>query len=219
MELIKDGLSRRPVPILKAYVGFPEQVLNLPAPIDTLVKIWAGMEAPAIYEKMEVDELLALYQIFEDVHFQDMEQYTKQEIYKLITCAVDIDNRLVMDLWRDYCREYREVDELEFPYSPGDDLYDLESYYKMLDLYFQFSRKVGLPVQKENLAAERRETEGKISQILKDECASYSRKCSFCGKELAWDYPFSICERCFERGRSKGGHRGKGTAHRQSKRA
>lgn len=219
VELIKDGLSRRPVPILKAYVGFPEQVLNLPAPIDTLVKIWAGMEAPAIYEKMEVNELLALYQIFEDVHFQDMEQYTKQEIYKLITCAVDIDSRLVMDLWRDYCREYREVDELEFPYSPGDDLYDLESYYKMLDLYFQFSRKVGLPVQKENLAAERRETEGKISQILKDECASYSRKCSFCGKELAWDYPFSICERCFERGRSKGGHRGKGTAHRQSKRA
>ena len=98
---------------------------------------------------MEVDELLALYQIFEDVHFQDMEQYTKQEIYKLITCAVDIDSRLVMDLWRDYCREYRGAEELEFPYHPGPDLYDMESYYKMLDLYFQFSRKTGLPVQEE----------------------------------------------------------------------
>ena len=54
---------------------------------------------------------------------------------------------MVMDLWKDYCREYRDVTELEFPYSPGEDLYDLESYYKMLDLYFQFSRKVGLPVQ------------------------------------------------------------------------
>ena len=217
VELVKDGLSRLPVPLLKAYVGFPEQVLNLPAPIDTLVKIWAGMEAPAIYEKMEVDELLALYQLFEDVHYQDMEQYSKQEIYKLITCAVDIDNRLVMDLWRDYCRDYRSVDELEFPYSPGDDLYDLESYYKMLDLYFQFSRKVGLPVQKENLAAERRETEGKISQILKDECASYSRKCSICGRDLDWDYPFSICQRCFERGRSgpKRGGAGAGKGRRR----
>ena len=217
VDLVKDGLSRLPVPLLKAYVGFPEQVLNLPAPIDTLVKIWAGMEAPAIYEKMEVDELLALYQLFEDVHYQDMEQYSKQEIYKLITCAVDIDNRLVMDLWRDYCRDYRSVDELEFPYSPGDDLYDLESYYKMLDLYFQFSRKVGLPVQKENLAAERRETEGKISQILKDECASYSRKCSICGRDLDWDYPFSICQRCFERGRSgpKRGGAGAGKGRRR----
>ena len=137
VELIKDGLSRFPVPLLKAYVGFPEQVLNLPAPIDMLVKIWAGMEAPAIYEKMEVDELLALYEIFADVHYDDLEDYSKQEIYKLITCAVDIDNKLVMDLWRDYCRDYRDVSELEFPYSPGDDLYDLESYYKMLDLYFQ----------------------------------------------------------------------------------
>ena len=113
-----------------------------------------------------------------------------------------------MDLWRDYCRDYREVGELEFPYSPGGDLYDLESYYKMLDLYFQFSRKVGLPVQAENLAKERHETEEEISRILKTECGSYTRKCSFCGKELSWDYPFSICERCFERGRS-----GRGRGH------
>ena len=93
---------------------------------------------------------------FERIHGDHLEEFTKQEIYKLITCSVDIDNRLVMDLWKDYCREYREVDELEFPYSPGTDLYDMESYYKMLDLYFQFSRKTGLPVQEENLFHERR---------------------------------------------------------------
>ena len=94
-----------------------------------------------------------------------------------------------------------DVEELQFPYSPGPDLYDLESYYKMLDLYFQFSRKVGLPVQEENLVEERRNTEEEISRILKTECASYTRKCTICGRELSWDYPFSICERCFERGK------------------
>ena len=202
IETIEDGLSARPLPIMKAYVGFPEQLLNLPAEIDTLVKIWAGMEAPAIYEKMEVDELLSLYMSFERIHGDHLEEFTKQEIYKLITCSVDIDNRLVMDLWKDYCREYREVDELEFPYSPGTDLYDMESYYKMLDLYFQFSRKTGLPVQEENLFHERRSTEEEISRILRTECGSYTRKCSICGRELSWDHPFSICERCFERGRS-----------------
>lgn len=208
VDVIADGLSRLPLPIMKAYVGFPEQLLSLPAQIDTLVKIWAGMDTPSIYVKMEVDELLALYQNFVDVHYDDMEEFPKPEIYKLITCAIDIDNKLVMDLWRDYCRDYREVEELEFPYSPGGDLYDLESYYKMLDLYFQFSRKVGLPIQAENLAKERHETEEEISRILKTECGSYTRKCSFCGKELSWDYPFSICERCFERGRS-----GRGRGH------
>ena len=125
--------------------------------------------------------------VYKRQHYDDMEEFPKQEIYKLITCAIDIDNKLVMDLWRDYCRDYREVDELEFPFSPGDDLYDLESYYKMLDLYFQFSRKVGLPVQAENLSQERHETEEEISRILKTECGSYTRKCSFCGKELSWD--------------------------------
>ena len=212
LDVIKDGLSRLPIPIMKAYVGFPEQLLNLPAEIDTLVKIWASMDTPSIYEKMEVDELLSLYMTFEHVHQDDMDTFTRQEIYKLITCSIDIDNKMVMDLWKDYCRDYRDVDELEFPYSPGDDLYDLESYYKMLDLYFQFSRKAGLPVQTGNLNEERRRTEEEISRILKTECASYSRKCSACGRELSWDYPFSVCEKCFERGKvnrthNRGGRR------------
>ncbi len=202
IELIEDGLGRLPIPLLKAYIGFPEQLLPLPADIDSLIKIWADMEAPAIYQKMEVDELLSLYQGFLSVHSGHMEEFAKEEIYKLITCAVDINNKLVMDLWRDYCLEYREADELEFPYSPGDDLYALESYYKMLDLYFQFSRKVKLPIQLENLTEERRQTEEEISRILKMECTSYSRKCSICNRELPWNYGFSICERCFERGRN-----------------
>ncbi len=207
IQLIEDGLGRMPIPIMKALIGFPEQLLNLPADIDSLIKIWAGMDAPALYQKMEVDELLSLYQSFLTVHGHHMEEFSKQEIYKLITCAIDINNKLVVDLWKDYCREYREVDELEFPYSPGNDLYDLESYYKMLDLYFQFSRKVGLPVQLENLMEERHETEAEISRILKMECTSYSRKCTICKRELPWDYSFSVCERCFERGKSE--HRGR----------
>lgn len=205
-EVIADGLSRMPMPIMKAYVGFPEQLLGLPAEIDTLVKIWASMDTPSIYEKMEVDELLALYMTFGHVHQDDMDEFTRQEIYKLITCSIDIDNKMVMDLWKDYCRDYRAVDELEFPYCPGDDLYGLESYYKMLDLYFQFSRKAGLPVQAENLAEERRRTEEEISRILKTECASYTRKCSACKKELSWDYPFSVCEKCFERAKTSHSH-------------
>lgn len=68
IELIEDGLGRLPIPLLKAYIGFPEQLLPLPADIDSLIKIWADMEAPAIYQKMEVDELLSLYQGFLSVH-------------------------------------------------------------------------------------------------------------------------------------------------------
>lgn len=206
--LIEDGLKRMPIPIMKAYIGFPEQLLGLPADIDSLIKIWAGMDAPAIYQKMEVDELLSLYQSFISVYRGHIEEFSKPEIYKLITCAIDINNKLVVDLWKDYCLAYRGAEELEFPYSPGDDLYDLESYYKMLDLYVQFSRKVGLPVQAENLVEERRQTEEEISRILKMECSRYSRKCNICNRELPWDYTFSVCERCFERGRGDywGGH-------------
>ena len=69
--------------------------------------------------RWRVDELLALYMSFEHVHRDDMGEYSRQEIYKLITCSIDIDNKMVMDLGRNYCKEYRDVTELEFPLQPG----------------------------------------------------------------------------------------------------
>lgn len=198
-ELIVNGVNGNAASIKQAYVGFPEQLLDLPCDIDNLIKIWVAMDTPYLYCKMEVDELLALYQAFVSVNGRELETFTKQEIYKLITCSVDLNNRYVMDLWKDYCREYRDVDELDFPCTIGNDLYDLESYYKMLDLYFQFSRKVGLPIDEEALEEERRSTEEEINRILKTECSSYTRKCSECGREMPWNHPFSVCDRCYLR--------------------
>ena len=36
---------------------------------------------------------------------------------------------------------------------------------------------------------------------FKDRMCQLYPKCTICGRELSWDYPFSICERCFERGK------------------
>lgn len=199
IELIAGGISGNAAQIRQAYVGFPEQLLELPSDIDNLVKIWVAMDTPYLYRKMEVDELLALYQAFTSVNGRNLGTFTKQEIYKLITCSIDLNNRYVMDLWKDYCREYRDVEALDFPCTIGEDLYDLESYYKMLDLYFQFSRKMGMPIEMEILEEERRSTEEEINRILKTECGSYTRKCIECGREMRWDYPFSVCERCHMR--------------------
>lgn len=199
VDLIVDGVNGNSAAIRHAYIGFPERLLELPSDIDNLIKIWVAMDTPYLYRKMEVDELLALYQAFVHINGIQLDEFKKEEIYKLITCSIDLNNRYVMNLWRDYCREYRQVEELDFPYTIGENLYDLESYYKMLDLYFQFSRKVNLPIQTELLEEERRNTEEEINRILKTECGSYTRKCAECGRELPWNYTYSVCERCYFR--------------------
>ena len=199
LELIANGVNGNAAVIKQAYMGFPEQLLGLPSDIDNLIKIWVAMDTPYLYQKMEVDELLALYQAFTHIRGIEQVEFSKEEIYKLITCSIDLNNRYVMDLWKDYCREYRFVEELDFPCTIGSDLYDLESYYKMLDLYFQFSRKMGLFIDTEALEEERRSTEEEINRILKTECSRYTRKCGECGKELPWNYAFSVCERCYIR--------------------
>lgn len=77
------------------------------------------METPSIYEKMEVDELLALYVSFEHVQRDHMDEFSKEEIYKLITCSVDIDNKLVKDLWKNYCGTTGMVEELAVSIQSG----------------------------------------------------------------------------------------------------
>ena len=130
-----------------------------------------------------------------------MEEFSKEEIYKLITRSVDIDNKLVMDLWKDYCRDYRDVEELQFPYSPGPDLYDLKAIIKCWISIFSFPEKWDCLFRRKP-GGRAQEHRRRDQPHLKTECQLYTKMHHLPEENSSWDYPFSICERCFERGES-----------------
>lgn len=183
-----------------AYLGFSEELLSLPFYLDELLKTWATFETPNIYKRMKIDEIMYMYHSFKSIRKGILSDYTKEEIYNLITCPVDIGNQELIELWQSYCRDYKSLTELEIPNIDFNiaELAELETFYRKLDLYFQFSRKNYLTIKTNELNELKKNTVEHINTILSENSDSFGKKCNRCGKELPFDYEYGICQKCFK---------------------
>ncbi|MCC8168603.1 MAG: hypothetical protein LIO37_04605 [Clostridiales bacterium] len=117
----------------------------------------------------------------------------------MITCPIDIKDREVVDLWNQYCTSYMADVSLARPSirrTRQEGLMRLESYYKKLDLYYQFSYRMGKWINEEWLARERSRTQEAIMQQLSKDMHSYILRCKYCGRVLPLDSPYRVCRRC-----------------------
>ena len=72
-----------------------------------------------------------------------------------------------------------------------------ETFYKMLDLYYQFSVRLGKEIDTERLDAEREKTEETIMRYLTRDKKDYIRKCQYCGALLPLGAQGRICDACY----------------------
>lgn len=199
LNFIKKGLSAEDADITTVSLGFPGVLLDMNEPLDVVLKIWKSVETDAPFEKISIDELLFLYEKaykcrkeidgFEDKHM----------LYRMLTCSIDIKNKDIVDLWLYYCKTYSADVSLTFPslsMCDGSGLIQYETYYKMLDLYHQFSTRLGKNMDKERLDQAREKTEEYIMRYLSKDKKEYIRKCRYCGRTLPIGYERRVCERC-----------------------
>ena len=194
---IKKCLSQETTPIQNAYLGFSEALANLPYSLPEITNAWSLLSPPILYNKMDLTEMLDLYNfLLRETNV--ISECTREEVYRMITCSVDQKNDSVVMLWFGYCRQYKTTSTLVFPVQRSAQLKDLEDYYKCLDLYYQFACKMKKPCDIEKLTKEKLRTEKEIGKILMKQKMSFKRRCRFCGETLPYNYPYGICESCYE---------------------
>lgn len=196
---IKDRYAVQEEELSRVSLGFPLVLLDMDEPLDVILKTWRSVEPDPPFEKISIEDMLFLYEKayrerkaiegFEDKHM----------LYRMLTCSIDIKNKDIVELWLAYCKSYTADVVLEFPNTAmcsERGLQRYETYYKMLDLYHQFSTRVGKEVDTERLEHEREKTESNIMGYLAGNKRAYIMKCRYCGKTLPFGYEFTVCEQC-----------------------
>ncbi len=199
LSYIQERFAKEEAPIDKVSLGFPGVLLDMEDPLDTILKVWKSVAPSPPFEKISIDEMLFLYERAykerKDIDgFED-----KRILYRMLTCSIDIKNRDIVDLWLYYCETYTADVSLHFPalsMCTDRGLMKYETFYKMLDLYHQFSTRLGKEMDSERLTREREKTEETIMRYLAKNKKDYIQKCKYCGKPLPFGYEFSVCEEC-----------------------
>ena len=196
---IRENYQAEEPPVARVRLGFPQLLLDLDEPLDAILKVWASVEPSEPFEKENVDEALFLYERALKVKGRIEDFDNKYALYRMITCPIDIKDWRVVSLWLEYCQTYSADVSLAKPRLDERDkggLMKYETYYKQLDLYYQFSHRMGKIVDEEWLQEEREKTETTIMRYLSRKKQDYIARCPYCGKLLPIGYPYRICEKC-----------------------
>lgn len=200
-EYIRAHYAAPETPIERVSLGFPHVLLGLDEPLDTILRVWKSVEPSEPFEKISIDEMLFLYERAHEYRKKIDGFSDKYMLYRMLTCSIDIKNRDIVALWLDYCMNYTADVTLEFPALErcrDKGLARYETYYKMLDLYHQFSTRIGKEIDSERLEAEREKTESTIMRYLMGNKKDYIEVCRFCGRTLPIGSNFRICDDCYK---------------------
>ena len=204
LAYIEERMADTEKPLTQVNLGFPQILLDIDAPLDELLEIWHSVTPSDPFVKENIDEALFLYdqaKLYKEWidGFQE-----KRTLYKMITCPIDIKDKKVVDLWLHYCKTYTADVSLERPVLCRDKkagIQQYETYYKQLDLYYQFSHRMQKVIEEDWLRRDREKTEMKIMSYLTKGKQNYIARCRYCGKLLPLGSTFQVCDDCFRQER------------------
>ncbi len=202
LEFIRATFPADAEPITQARLGFPQELLDLYEPLDRIIEEWGNITPADPFVKVDMTDVLFLYHLLEreKEHIAGFED--KHTIYRMITCNIDVKNPEVIDQWMHYCKTYAADVSVSKPEQifGHDELISLENYYKKLDLYFQFSTRLGKEIDLDYVLSEKAETESRITELLKNSKRRYIQKCRACGRPLTlYEMSYGICNKCHEK--------------------
>lgn len=202
-EVIREGLEAPPETVTTAYLGFPEILLRMEGSLWRILRDWSeaaiGAEEP-FYRKMDMGEILALHDALQSGDRETFRLLTKEDLYRMITCSVNIKNEAMVAQWVRYCGEYlRSMTLSRPPMCQTQDLRGLETEYRCLDLYFQFGRRMNRQYDSTYLLTRRHLVEEEIDRQLMQGKRRYARKCTECGGVLPYGSAHRLCQACFRK--------------------
>lgn len=202
LQYIRERYDAKEDPVSQVNLGFPQILLDIEAPMDELLKIWHDVTPTEPFVKENIDEALYLYDQAKRCREMIDGFENKHVLYRMITCPIDIKDRFVVSLWLMYCKTYTADVSLEKPVLFRDrsrGIMQYETYYKQLDLYYQFSHRMQKVIDEEWLEREREKTEMAIMRYLTKGKYKYIARCKYCGKLLPLGSAFQVCDRCYRR--------------------
>lgn len=194
-KAVRGKLSEPDKKIKKAVLGFPKALLGIDAKLSDIIHQWTQIEIQQGYRRAVTEReytlCLELERWCDDKYF----------IYSCITIAYDEGNSELHQIWLEMCRDEWEGSTFPvagtIPWNVTTDLQTLEQDYHICDLLYAYCDRFNCPQYVSDIQEAKARIAERIQKELEKERLQ-QRVCRHCGMKLPWNYPFGVCEECFE---------------------
>lgn len=165
--VIENGLNVKNEDVEKGFLGFPDEIVNIPGTLTQIVTTWKKMKVNKLYVKTDIDRLLNLSYEISYLQNTNKLSISKEDQLKLIKIPFDETRFRLLNLWETYIIKYFTDGFIKMPKSKNSGiLEDYEIEYKCLELYYSFSKAFDLPVDLEDLKIKKESISKKINTLL-----------------------------------------------------
>ena len=200
---IRDEYESVVPPIKKAVLKFPEELVSLDGLLSETLSQWDQMTNPGLYCKSNISREIALCKRLEKVTDD------KELIYQFVTIPFNEKSAEVYGLWfRLFESEVAGFGTPLMEFLPelreNESLASLELKFQICDLANFYISRFGMEEDLPEILERKHEISDQMAAILAEQNLPV-RKCEMCGRELAWNNPYRICNQCHDK-RTLGGY-------------
>ena len=178
------------------YLPLDRYILSMP--IGTLIErlreamIKVAQVSP--FRGADVEQPIALLN-----YFKPEQKLSLDEQYRLAFIPFDMDENDLFEDWKRYVALYSKKMNIEvFGVTREDDLDELETDYKRLDLFYSFCKTMNIPFDPNKISEMKQETAARIHSLLTTKIRKMGRTCNRCGRPVPWNHEYGICESCYQ---------------------
>ena len=202
-EELSDLLSARLRPIEKAVIGIPADFFWRDGNISDILRVWDELPATQDYNKGDIEEKIKIAEDLESIAEE------KELVYQFTKFSVDRDDRETYGLLKSFFKLKSadmkpDVEGAFYRYDPKkiriapENAQELETMYRVFDFLYAYSVIYEDDEVLEKILKRKREISDALMKILEN--GYVARSCKSCGRKLAWNYPYGLCEKCFRTG-------------------
>ena len=200
---IAQALSRPALPLTTAVIRFPESLLGLPLSLTETLNQWISMKDRDYFSKASTMRMMSLAARMETPRTD------KRLLYDFLCIPFDEEDPTLLSEWKSMY--HAECEGEHYPVEqvlPG--LLDpenctvamldrLEADYRLCDLCYNYARRfLEEPDELLRTIQQRKDLiSSGIIHVLSTQKLP-GRKCRECGKPLSWNWPYAICDRCYQ---------------------
>ena len=208
-SLIRSRLNMHCHTIAEAVIAFPEQLIGIDGKLSDILQRWDTLPPHEGYRRASCQREIQLALELED------ETDDKELIYNFITIPFTEDDETLHQLWHAFFRA--ELEGYYLPFSSYAPVLDLEprtaesiakdsvseqrlgafeAAYRLCDLAYFYCERFGRKDELTEIITTKTAISHRITELLAEQNLT-GRTCPICGRKLAWNYPYTLCNDCY----------------------